>query len=101
MDSFMCFEATNLCEGVITLFASKRLLTTMNLHVSFEATNFCVGVITLVASKRLFTTMNSHVSFQSAGLFACVAALVAAVGFGMFFQMITWSMLDRKRRHFG
>ena len=57
-------------------------------HVSLEMNTLFGRVMTLCARKRLLTTMNPHVAFQFAGRFACVAALVAAVGFGIFFQMI-------------
>ena len=52
----------------------------MNQHVTNEIRSLFGGEIALCASKRLLTTMNQHMSFQNAWPFTCEVALVATVG---------------------
>ena len=60
----------------------------MSQHVALEVNLLCGGEITLCASKRLLTTVNQHMTFQVAWLIACVIALAAIEGLHSIIQIL-------------
>ena len=60
----MCLELRSLCAGEGALFANKRLLSTVDQHVSFQFRSSDVCVAALVAAVRLRTIMMNHVHFE-------------------------------------
>ena len=65
MGSDVVLEATSLIAGVVALLANKRLLSTVNQHVSFQMRSTNGLVITLVATVGLLSLMLlMHVCFQ-------------------------------------
>ena len=63
----MFLEATSLCAGVVTLFAIKRLLSTVNQHVSFQMRSFYAWVAALGATVGLPSIVLKHVRFEILG----------------------------------
>ena len=61
MGQHVCLEGTGLCAGEVALFASKRLLSTVN-HVSFQMIGLD-GVATQVATVRLLYILLKNVYF--------------------------------------
>ena len=51
----------------------------MGPHVSLEVTILSTGEVALFANKRLLSTVNQHVSFQMRNVDAFVATLIATV----------------------
>ena len=62
----------------------------MGSDVPLEVTSLIAGVVALFANKRLLSTVNQHVSFHIWSNVACVAALVAAVGVLFIVLMHLW-----------
>ena len=76
----MAFQIARPIASVVALFATEKFFSGMNQHVVLEMRSSCSGVFALCASKRLLTTKNIHMSFQFAWPIACVVALVATIG---------------------
>ena len=63
----MPLEVTSCCGGVVALFASKRLLSTVNQLVPFQISSFDGLEAALVAIVRLLSIMLKHVHFEVSG----------------------------------
>ena len=56
-----------MCTGVVTLCASKRLLSAVNQHVLFQMSSFDACVATLVATVELLSIILNQVYFKVFG----------------------------------
>ena len=66
MGQHVLLEVTSLCAGIVALFATEWLLSTVNQHVSFQLRSTCGLVSTLVATVGLLSIMLlMHVCFQN------------------------------------
>ena len=64
MGEDVTFQVTGLCAGKVALFANKRLLSSINQHVSFKLKSTDAWVSAVVSTMRLLSNMMKQVHFQ-------------------------------------
>ena len=90
MGSDVVLEGTSLIAGVVALLTNKRLLSTVNQHVSFQMRSTNGLVITLVATVGLLSLMLlMHVCFQVSLRLECDIALNTFVFILHFHRLVT------------
>ena len=64
MGEHVTLQVTGLCAGKVALFANKRLLSSINQHVSSQLKSTDALVSTLLSTVGLLSNMMKHVRFQ-------------------------------------